>query len=239
MRSWVGVSARRDRRDGHAPCDERAAAISRRRDEAKRAGGCTRVVELEERRAVLVDELMEAGLDGIEPTDTGARLGRVEQLRSSLDAVKQELEGLSTRVDHPDRWIEQHEGLVVDPLAAPGCPRRRIGVASFAEGHSTKEDTMELYAILRRSGWRSGDELELAAGRSSKVADEQMPDDVRWIRSYVLDEAGGSVGTVCIYEATSPEAIRKHASLADLPVDEIVRVVDTVIVRPDPQPATT
>ena len=63
-----------------------------------------------------------------------------------------------------------------------------------------------------------------------------MSEDVRWIRSYVLEEQGGSVGTVCIYEATSPEAIRKHASLADLPVDEIIPVADTVIARPDPEP---
>jgi Protein of unknown function (DUF4242) len=96
---------------------------------------------------------------------------------------------------------------------------------------------MELYAILRRSGWRSPADLEQAAARSTKVGDEQMPDDVRWIRSYVLDEGGGSVGTVCIYEASSREAINKHASLADLPVDEIIPVADTVIVRPDPQPA--
>lgn len=97
---------------------------------------------------------------------------------------------------------------------------------------------MELYAILRRSGWRSGPDLEEAAARSTKVGNEEMADDVRWIRSYVLDEADGSVGTVCIYEATSPEAIRKHASCADLPVDEIIRVADTVVVRDDPQPAT-
>jgi hypothetical protein len=96
---------------------------------------------------------------------------------------------------------------------------------------------MQLYAILRRSGWRSPGDLQAAAARSTKVGDEDMPDDVRWIRSYVLDEGGGSVGTVCIYEATSPEAIRKHASLADLPVDEIIGVADTVVVRPDPQPA--
>jgi hypothetical protein len=96
---------------------------------------------------------------------------------------------------------------------------------------------MELYVILRRSGWRSAAELEEAAARSARVGDEDMPDDVRWIRSYVLDEGAGSVGTVCIYQATSPEAIRKHASLADLPVDEIIRVADTVIIRPDPQPA--
>jgi len=96
---------------------------------------------------------------------------------------------------------------------------------------------MELYAILRRNGWRSGAELEEAAARSTKVADEQMPDDVRWIRSYVLHEDGGSVGTVCIYQASSPEAIRDHASRADLPVDEIIPVADTVLVRPDPETA--
>ena len=96
---------------------------------------------------------------------------------------------------------------------------------------------MDLYVILRRSGWRSPEELGEAAARSKSVADEQMSDDVRWIRSYVLEEGGGSVGTVCIYEATSPEAIRKHASVADLPVDEIIAVADTVVIRPDPQPA--
>lgn len=97
---------------------------------------------------------------------------------------------------------------------------------------------MNTYAIIRRSGWRSGAELEEAAGRSAKVGDEQMSDDIRWIRSYVLEEDGGSVGTVCIYQATSPEKIREHAELADLPVDEIVPIADTVIVRPDPEPAS-
>jgi hypothetical protein len=56
----------------------------------------------------------------------------------------------------------------------------------------------------------------------------------RLIRSYVLEEEGGSVGTVCIYQASSPDAIRDHASRADLPVDEIIAVADTVVVRPDP-----
>ena len=96
---------------------------------------------------------------------------------------------------------------------------------------------MKLYAILRRSGWRSAEELGAAAERSTRVGNEEMPDDVRWIRSYVLDEGAGSVGTVCLYEATGPEAIRRHAALADLPVDEIVAVADTVVVRPDPAPA--
>ena len=98
---------------------------------------------------------------------------------------------------------------------------------------------MNTYVILRRRGWRSPAELEAAAARSTAVGDEQMPDDVRWLRSYVLDEGAGSVGTVCVYQATSPEAIRRHASLADLPVDEIVAVADTVVVRPDPEPVAT
>ncbi len=92
---------------------------------------------------------------------------------------------------------------------------------------------MKTYVILRRGGWQTVADLEAAAARSTEQGN-QMPDDIRWIRSYVLDEGGGSVGTVCIYEASSPEAIRKHADLADLPVDEVMKVVDTVLVRADP-----
>lgn len=96
---------------------------------------------------------------------------------------------------------------------------------------------MQTYVILRRSGWTSASDLQAAAGRSTETGD-QMPDDIRWIRSYVLDEADGQVGTVCIYEASSPEAIRRHAAAADLPVDEIIAVADTVVVRPDPAVAS-
>ena len=96
---------------------------------------------------------------------------------------------------------------------------------------------MDLYVILRRDGWRSGEELEAAAARSTAEG-ERMPDDIRWIRSYVLAEDAGGLGTVCIYQASSPEKIREHAERAGLPVDEIVEVADTVIVRPDPAPVT-
>jgi hypothetical protein len=96
---------------------------------------------------------------------------------------------------------------------------------------------MELYQIRRRSGWASAPDLEQAAAVSMKVGDEEMADDVRWIRSYVVEEPDGRLGTVCIYEASSPEAIRDHASRAGLPADEIVRIADTVIVRPDPETA--
>jgi hypothetical protein len=97
---------------------------------------------------------------------------------------------------------------------------------------------MDTYVILRRGGWRSPQDLEEAAARSTDEG-EKVPDDIRWIRSYVLAEEDGTVGTVCIYQASSPEAIRRHAAAADLPVDEIVKVADTVLVREDPAPAAT
>lgn len=93
---------------------------------------------------------------------------------------------------------------------------------------------MNLYAILRRDGFSDGPTLEAAAARSTEVGDA-MPDDIRWIRSYVLSEESGKLGTVCIYQASSAEAIRKHAEAADLAVSEIIPIADTVIVRPDPQ----
>jgi hypothetical protein len=96
-----------------------------------------------------------------------------------------------------------------------------------------KERHVETYVILRRGGWRTAEDLQEAAARST-VEGGRMIDDVRWIRSYVTAETDGRVGTVCVYQATSPEAIRRHAGAADLPVDEIVKVADTVIIRPDP-----
>ncbi len=96
---------------------------------------------------------------------------------------------------------------------------------------------MDQYVILRRDGWRSTEELQEAAARSTAEG-ERMPDDIRWIRSYVLEEGQG-VGTVCIYEASSPEAIHAHADAAGLPVTEIVKLAGTVVVRPDPVPVAT
>jgi hypothetical protein len=96
---------------------------------------------------------------------------------------------------------------------------------------------MNLYMIRRRSGWASGDELERGGARSSEVADSEFPEDIRWIRSYVVPEPDGTLGTFCIYQATSDEAIRSHASRVGMPADEITAIADTVVIRPDPEPA--
>jgi hypothetical protein len=83
-----------------------------------------------------------------------------------------------------------------------------------------------LYAIIRRNGFVSVKELERAAVRATAVAGE--PDSgVRWVRSYLLEEESAEVGTICIYEAVSPEAIRAHSAAAVLPIDEIVPISDT------------
>ncbi|HEX6680495.1 MAG TPA: DUF4242 domain-containing protein [Gaiellaceae bacterium] len=95
---------------------------------------------------------------------------------------------------------------------------------------------MSTYAILRRGGWDNANELEEAARRSAAEGD-RMIEQVSWIRSYVLNESDGSLGTLCIYDASTPEAVRKHAERAGLPVDEIVAVADLVVVRPDPASA--
>ena len=93
---------------------------------------------------------------------------------------------------------------------------------------------MKLDVIRRPMGWGTPEELQAAAARSSQVGDEQMSDDIRWIRSYVVHEQDGSLGTICIYQASSPEKIREHADRAELPATYIWEVADTVIVRPDP-----
>ena len=93
---------------------------------------------------------------------------------------------------------------------------------------------MKLYAIRRNSGWVSPDEVRATAEKSLRVGDEEMSEDIRWIRSYVVHEPDGSLGTICIYEASSPEKIREHALRSDMPATEIFEVADTVVVRPDP-----
>jgi Nickel responsive protein SCO4226-like len=93
---------------------------------------------------------------------------------------------------------------------------------------------MNLYVIRRPSGWRTPEQLQAAARRSAQVGDEEMPSDIRWIRSYVVQESDGGLGTFCIYQASSPEKIREHAERAGIPASDIFEVAETVLVRPDP-----
>jgi hypothetical protein len=100
----------------------------------------------------------------------------------------------------------------------------------------TQETEMKLYAIRRRNGWSCAEALSATAKVSAAVGNEEMPHLVRWIRSYVVKEANGDLGTVCIYQAVNADAIREHAKRVNMPADEICEVAETVIVRPDPVP---
>ena len=77
-------------------------------------------------------------------------------------------------------------------------------------------------------------ELEAAGAKSARIGDEEMSDRVRWIRSYVVHEADGRIGTVCIYQARDDDSIREHARRVGMPGEEFQRVATTVVIRDDP-----
>jgi hypothetical protein len=53
------------------------------------------------------------------------------------------------------------------------------------------------------------------------VVNRNADEDVTWVHSYVSDD---KKKTFCIYDAPSPESIRKTATRNSLPVDEITEV---------------
>jgi hypothetical protein len=91
---------------------------------------------------------------------------------------------------------------------------------------------METYVILRKGGWKTPDELGATGKKSGEVA-EEMPDDIYWLRTYAIEEDDGVIGTVCIYEASGPDAIREHAERVGMPATEIYPVGQTIVVHPD------
>ena len=93
---------------------------------------------------------------------------------------------------------------------------------------------MDLYVIRRPSAWADLKELEVAGAKSARIGNEEMPDRVKWIRSYVVHEADGRIGTVCIYLAKDEESIREHARRVGMPAENILRVATAVVVRDDP-----
>jgi len=93
---------------------------------------------------------------------------------------------------------------------------------------------MNLYVIRRPGVGRTPEEVQAAAARSRRVGDDEMSTDIRWIRSYVVQEGDGGLGTFCIYQASSPEKIREHAARAGIPASDVFEVAETVLVRPDP-----
>ncbi|MGZ5917246.1 MAG: nickel-binding protein [Methyloceanibacter sp.] len=87
---------------------------------------------------------------------------------------------------------------------------------------------MDLYVIRRPSAWANVQELEAAGAKSARIGNDEMPNRVRWIRSYVVKESDGRIGTVCVYQARDPESIRacktrRHARRRDLSGPQVHR----------------
>ena len=93
---------------------------------------------------------------------------------------------------------------------------------------------MDLYVIRRPSAWATMPELEAAGAKSARIGNDEMPDRVRWIRSYIVHEPDGRIGSFCVYEARDGESIRDHARRVGMPGDEFYKVATTVVVRADP-----
>ena len=54
-----------------------------------------------------------------------------------------------------------------------------------------------------------------------EVVERNADDGVTWMHSYVCED---TTTMLCLYEAPSPEAIRRAARRSDLPVDRITQV---------------
>jgi hypothetical protein len=101
---------------------------------------------------------------------------------------------------------------------------------------TSKEHSMDTYLILRRNLCAPADLPEV--DRRSQAELDARPDTVRKLRSYVFEEADGTLGTICIYDAVSEDAIRDHGTCADVPVSEVARATAVDVHRPDPERLT-
>ena len=95
---------------------------------------------------------------------------------------------------------------------------------------------MGTFVVVRRGAWTTLEDVNAARRRAASEL-ERFEEVVGWLRSYEVEEIDGTIGSICLYEAVNPEAIRHHSAAAALPVDEILKVADVVVVRPDPAAA--
>jgi hypothetical protein len=87
---------------------------------------------------------------------------------------------------------------------------------------------MRLYAIRRRNAWSTLQDLQAAAAKSHAFENDQLSDRLAWIRSYVINEPDGTVGTICIYEAVDQDTLREHSRRMGMPCDEISAISESI-----------
>jgi hypothetical protein len=87
---------------------------------------------------------------------------------------------------------------------------------------------MPIFMVERQFAEELEDVTEVADG-INRINDEE---GVRWLYSFL---SADKRKTYCLYEAPTPDAIRKAAAKAGLPADVIVEVTDRLL--PDGSPA--
>jgi hypothetical protein len=88
--------------------------------------------------------------------------------------------------------------------------------------NQSKEVKMPRYIVQRT--FPRGLQIPVADGGTEicrEVIERNAEEGVTWVHSFVSDD---KQRTFCLYDAPSPEAIRKTAARNDLPVDEITQV---------------
>ena len=97
---------------------------------------------------------------------------------------------------------------------------------------------MPLYVVPRTRAWLSEEEVA-AATDCMPAVNATLSEHIRWIRSYIVGEDDGTFSAFCVYEASNPEVLRRHADALGLPTDAIKPVTATIVAAPDPEPAAT
>ena len=93
---------------------------------------------------------------------------------------------------------------------------------------------MPLYLVPRTRAWLSPEEG--AAATDCVPAVNETIDGIRWIRSYIVAEEDGTFSGYCVYEASDPDVLHRHADALMLPTDAVKPVVATLVAAPDPEP---
>ena len=94
----------------------------------------------------------------------------------------------------------------------------------------------KVYLVRRHGVGRDAAQIERRLATARRIADEDMPHQVIWLRSYALHEDDGALGTACLYQAVDTRALKEHAARAGLPVDEITPVFGRIVFREDLDP---
>lgn len=91
---------------------------------------------------------------------------------------------------------------------------------------------MQTFVVHRPAVAVGATALDAALERLRAVEDFGAGLAAHWQQSYVLREADGAFGLLCIFTADDRHAVQQHAALARLPAPDILPVTATHIGRP-------